>query len=399
MLGDAAGQGLSLHGRYTRPLALPDPETSPEAVTSTLIRLAANRGGSSSGCRVAAFACGDEWLAYLDHERDLLWSAGIRFSLPASPVLRDLLDKQATYRRAAAAGCPYPETFGLVPKGDGPLRQMAESLPYPVLLKPVHSREFSLKTHVKVVRCDDPAQWMAAAKTFSQSGPLLVQRFIPGGDDALLTVGVYRTLAGEVAGVFTGHKLRQHPEGAGVCSLGETLPAADMAQAVDYALALLADVSFHGIAQVEFKRDAVSNLPYLMEVNPRTWSWHALATYSGVDLPWLAYCDLIGDPIPPAVQTRAGFWWYGALDVRTALPRIRKGRLGLADWLHTLPPLRGGAGVYALWALDDPLPSLHYVWDQVARKVTRPSDRRPRRRTGLPDRTVPERQGRAMGKK
>ena len=39
-----------------------------------------------------------------------------------------------------------------------------------------------------------------------------------------------------------------------------------------------------------------------MEVNPRLWQWHGLASASGVDIPRIAYADLVGEPLPPASQ-------------------------------------------------------------------------------------------------
>ena len=55
-----------------------------------------------------------------------------------------------------------------------------------------------------------------------------------------------------------------------------------------------AALGFHGISQVEFKRDPRDGRYKLMEINPRLWQWHGLAAACGVDLPRIAYCDLLG---------------------------------------------------------------------------------------------------------
>ena len=47
----------------------------------------------------------------------------------------------------------------------------------------------------------------------------------------------------------------------------------------------------------------------LLEVNPRLWQWHGLAAACGVDLPWIAYRDLVGDPLPPARMHGDGKRW------------------------------------------------------------------------------------------
>jgi carbamoylphosphate synthase large subunit len=64
-------------------------------------------------------------------------------------------------------------------------------------------------------------------------------------------------------------------------------------------LRLLRALRFHGISQVEFKRDPRDGRYKLMEVNPRLWQWHGLATATGVDLTRIAYLDLIGQPPAP----------------------------------------------------------------------------------------------------
>jgi hypothetical protein len=44
-------------------------------------------------------------------------------------------------------------------------------------------------------------------------------------------------------------------------------------------------------------------------VNPRLWQWHGLATACGVDLPVIAYRDLIGEKVEPVSMTDSGRKW------------------------------------------------------------------------------------------
>ena len=66
-------------------------------------------------------------------------------------------------------------------------------------------------------------------------------------------------------------------------------------EVVEQGLALLRQLGFHGLSQVEFKRDPRDGAYKLMEVNPRLWQWHGLAAACGVDLPLIAYRDLLGE--------------------------------------------------------------------------------------------------------
>jgi predicted ATP-grasp superfamily ATP-dependent carboligase len=81
-------------------------------------------------------------------------------------------------------------------------------------------------------------------------------------------------------------------------------------EAVDAALRLLEAFGYYGLSQVEFKRDPRDGGFKLMEINPRLWQWHGLATACGVDLPRIAYDDLVGETSsPPATMNGAGKRW------------------------------------------------------------------------------------------
>ena len=177
----------------------------------------------------------------------------------------------------------------------------------------------------------------------------MVQELVPGGDDELYTVGSYIAADGTVLGLFCGRKLRQTPPGVGTCRVGEALWVDDV---VDAALRLLREFEFHGISQVEFKRDPRDGRYKLMEVNPRLWQWHSLAAALGVDFPRIAYLDLIGrrgDPV--TTEGRSGRWAL-TLHAGEAPALVR-------------PPY-----VDPLLALDDPKPGLAYL-ARVAKAMAR----------------------------
>ena len=79
-----------------------------------------------------------------------------------------------------------------------------------------------------------------------------------------------------------------------------------MQEVVDAGLRFLRGLGFHGISQVEFKRDPRDGRFKLMEINPRLWQWHGLAAACGVDLPLIAYRDLTGEPRRAGLDERVG---------------------------------------------------------------------------------------------
>ena len=139
-----------------------------------------------------------------------------------------------------------------------------------------------------------------------------VSEVIPGGDDSRLwTLGSYRDAAGRPLASFTGRKLRQWPPRFGTARAAESRWDPGLAARCH---ALLDALGFHGISQVEVKRDHRDGRDYLIEVNPRSWLWVGLATSCGVNLPYA--CWLRRGGAPAHVARRAPR--RAALDARDA---------------------------------------------------------------------------------
>jgi predicted ATP-grasp superfamily ATP-dependent carboligase len=222
------------------------------------------------------------------------------------------------------------------PRSAAAARGAAEELGFPVLVKPSDPVGFKRRFQRQAFRCESAAEVEDAYARAEEFEPM-VQELVPGGDDALYTVGSYLARDGRRLGIFCGRKLRQTPPGIGTCRVGE---AVWVEEAVDAAMRLLRAFGFHGLSQVEFKRDPRDGRFRLMEINPRLWQWHGLATACGVDLPRIAYADLVGEPVPAASMNGAGKRW-----AITLLPGER-------------PAFQRPPYVDAVWALDDPKPAL-----------------------------------------
>ncbi|MEO9177181.1 MAG: hypothetical protein ABI317_16830, partial [Gaiellales bacterium] len=111
---------------------------------------------------------------------------------------------------------------------------------------------------------------------------------------------------------------------------------------------------YRGIAQTEFRQDADDGELRLMEVNPRLWQWHGLARACGVDLPRIAYEDVLGRPPAPVRSSRDddGRRWVAGV------AHLRASHAEGASLRHALAPLAGRDVVEATFDLRDPLPTL-----------------------------------------
>ena len=243
-------------------------------------------------------------------------------------------------RRPLAAGVDIPETLYPTSAAE------AAGLPLPVLVKPQHPDGFKRRFGKQAFRCETTAELERAYADAEPFGPM-VQELVPGGDEELYSLGSYLREDGEPLGLFSGRKLKQVPPEVGTCRVGE---AVWVQEVVDAGLRFLRGLGFHGISQVEFKRDPRDGRFKLMEINPRLWQWHGLAAACGVDLPLIAYRDLTGEQVAPASMNGSGKRW--AISVmpgeRPAVPR---------------PPY-----VDAVFAKDDLRPGLVHM-ARVARSV------------------------------
>ena len=258
-------------------------------------------------------------------------------------------DKRAQMEAAWRAGVDTPKTV-FVSSG-AELEAAAGEIRFPAVLKPVESLAFKLRFHRHILDVETPAELQRIYDKVDDLGVLMLQERIPGGEDELWTVGSYLDAESRPLAVFTGHKLRQYPHAGGSCLAGVSRWDDKLA---DAALRLLQELRFHGVSQVEFKRDPRDGRFCLMEVNARHWKWHGLAARCGVNLSLAAYRDAIGDPYIARRQQDGVKWIVANKDVPLALLEIARRQRSAPEYLRSLR----GTRMDGLHALDDPLPGL-----------------------------------------
>lgn len=211
-----------------------------------------------------------------------------------------------------------PDTEGGGPDGGVPaavaLAAFAREVGYPLILKPGRS---SVEGEGGVVRLavrqvtDADKLHAALADYPDEAYPLLVQERVSGPG-----LGAFMLAAdGEVLASFGHRRLREKPPTGGVSVYRESVPLRADVEA--YATKLLAALRWTGVAMVEFKEDAATGTPYLMEINGRFWGSLQLAIDAGVDFPCLLVDAALGErpahrPVPRhGIRSR---WFWGDVD-------------------------------------------------------------------------------------
>ena len=296
------------------------------------------------------------------------------YPLPSADALRVAFDKSETVRLAASLGVPAPATAA--PEDLRSLREVAQGLAYPVVIKPRTSERWVTPDRIvptgPVEYCFRPEHLEAQYLAVHRRAPWpLIQAFVPGegyGVSLLCRNGHPKAL-------FAHRRLRMiRPTGSGSSLRESVAPPPAMREA---ACRLLEALKWHGVAMVEFKLDPRDGVPKLMEINGRFWNSLPLAVAAGVDFPWLLYRLATEGDAPECFDYRAGVqsrWLVG--DMRFLVEALR-GRP--RDWSDRFPS-RGealrqflrfrGADLHYddLW-LTDPLPFFADIADFALRKV------------------------------
>jgi D-aspartate ligase len=353
---DSNARALGLHSRLAAGAVCPDPREHEAEFLYYLEDL----GGRFSR-RPVLFPTHDQYIWPISQHAERLekW-----FIIPFShwETMRRLHDKREQLETAWRVGVDTPKTVFV--DGDDDLERGAEEIGFPAIFKPVESLAFKVRFRRHVLEIGSRDELLRVYDAVRDCGTLMLQDIVPGGDEELYTLGSYLDAQSRPLAQFTGHKLRQHPPRFGHVSMAVSAWVPELAEA---GLRLLHELGYHGVSQVEFKRDPRDGRYRLMEVNARHWMWHSLATACGVNLSLAAYRDAIGDPYMAPRQVDGKKWVVALTDARDALSRWRHGDEKLGPWLRSYR----GVKVDGLYSLRDPVPGLLITGRQLKRIVTR----------------------------
>lgn len=278
--------------------------------------------------------------------------------------LRAMLDKQATYLLADAAGVARPRTTEVSDVEEAV--QAARDIGYPCALKPRTSHLWSASGgQGKAVVVQDERELLAScAEVLGVGAQMVVTEIVTGPDDAFCSYYGYRDAHGNELLHYTKRKLRQHPIhfGGGTYHRTEDVP-----EAAEVGRQFFASAGLVGLGNVEFKRDARDGKLKLIECNPRITAAAELIRRSGVDLTEVVYAGALGRPISVGPIVQGLHQWVPGKDLKALRDYRRAGELSTSQWLRSM----AGRQSFPLAAADDPMPSLRNALLRGRRAVSR----------------------------
>jgi predicted ATP-grasp superfamily ATP-dependent carboligase len=353
---------------------VPNGRDEPEQLCQRLLEIAAEHHLDN---KPVIFPTRDFDVLFLHDYRDVLAARYLSPHRPGSSVVR-VMDKFELNTVAMKLGIPTPRTVNC--ESAAAIERHVRALRFPLIVKPRFAYQWRRKGvwhevgAQKAIIVETEEGLLAICRRLENvKDEVLLQEYVPGDDRDIVVFCCYIDGDGKIVGYFTARKLRQNPPLIGT---GSVVEAIEVLPVIEPSVQLLRDLSYSGLAEIEYKHDKTSDTYFLIEINPRHWDQHELGSLVGVNLTWLAYCDLIGrqqSPVRPVYATGAKYKWiaetelaYGiARKVRADL-RSPSGPPHLATRCLTAfkgaygeaRSLLSGRRIFAMCSLRDPMPGI-----------------------------------------
>jgi predicted ATP-grasp superfamily ATP-dependent carboligase/ubiquinone/menaquinone biosynthesis C-methylase UbiE len=338
--GAAALRSRYLRGHYAWDLDAEPPARSLERLHA----IARELGG-----RPILLPTNDETARFVAAHAPAL-GAAFRFQENSRELVERLYDKRSMSELASALGLPIARLFTFASLDE--LRALAARLKFPVMLKGADGIRLAQRTGEKMWIVDGAAELIdlyRRAEDFARPD-LMVQEYIPGGEDAQWMFNGYFDARSRCRFGATGRKLRQTPPYTGMTSLGECAPNPEVERLV---ARLVEGTGYRGILDIGFRFDARDGRYKVLDVNPRLGATFRLfAGAGGLDVVRALYLDLTGQEVPRDAARPGRRWFVEELDLVSSVRYFHDGMLGAREWARSF----GGVEESAWFAADDRRP-------------------------------------------
>ncbi|SRR6266853_676074 len=254
---------------------------------------------------------------------------------------------------------PVPGSYSIEGLQTGEIR--ANDLRYPVLVKPKQGggawgiRQIESSEALRALLSRDSCNGMPWSRFF-------VQEKISGETHCVAML----FNRGQIRAKVAYRQLRDYPVTGGQATMRVSMRSF---KAEVYLQQLLESLSWHGVCQADFVVDKHTEVPYLIDLNPRLWGSLAQAIASGVDFPYLIYRLAREGDVAPVIEFETGVVtrWIGG-EMGAFFPHLKRSPARL-KFLRTFffPPAR--ATLYDDFSMADPLPFFAWLVDALLKAV------------------------------
>jgi D-aspartate ligase len=332
--GNAAAPALQ--SRYCREkFVLPFREDQPEPYFTGLMSI-----GHRIGRKAVLIATSDETTQFVADHRDALREQFV-FQDNSPELVRRLASKREMFGLALQHGVPTPHTE--FPTSLRDVERYADTGRFPVMLKGIFGNRLQSRTARKMVIVQTAAELYAAYREMEdpENPNLMLQEYIPGGDDQVYIFNGYFNRESDCLAAFTGHKIRQFPVHVGCASLGESRWNETVAtMTVNFMKA----IGYRGILDIGYRLDARDGKYKVLDINPRVGqAFRLFVAENNHDVVRSLYLDFTNQPQPPIVPREGRRWLIEDFDLISSIHYYQEGSLTAGQWLRSFAGVEEGA--------------------------------------------------------
>ncbi len=288
-------------------------------------------------------------------------------------LIREISSKKGMYYLAKEHGVPTPEAA--FPKSRRDVLDFLSHAKFPVMLKAIYGSQLMRISGQKMFIVHTKAELLEKYDALEDpANPnLMIQEYIPGGDDTVWMFDGYFNDQSECLLAFTGKKIRQYPVSQGSTSLGICLQNETVRKTTSE---FMKKIGYKGIVDIGYRYDARDGLYKVLDINPRIGSTFRLfVAENGMDVARALYLNLTGQQIVPGTAREGRKWVVEDQDLASCLRYHREGNLTFKQWIESFRGVEE-AGYYASDDLYPCIIRVKALCSQAFKKMNPPSSQR-----------------------
>jgi D-aspartate ligase len=262
-----------------------------------------------------------------DHASDLRE----RYFFPdVDPALvRKLCSKREMSRLATAHGVATPAA--VFPKSRADVLDYMDVAQFPIIIKPIFGNIAGrvVKPIVRFETRDALLAYYDANEDTSRPN-LMLQEFIPGGDDQTWVFNGYFDQTSICRLGITGRKVRNYPPGFGQASSGLCTPNPEVEQTT---IRFMREIGYRGCLDIGYRFDSRDGRYKVNDINPRIGAmFRCFVGQNGMDVARALYQDMTSNQVSPTMPKAGHRWRVENNDIYSSIHYWRHGRLSFKQW-------------------------------------------------------------------
>lgn len=276
--------------------------------------------------------------------------------IPNPDIVALFNDKRKAYQYVTAKGIPCPKCW--YPNTIADVEAMADTLEYPVVVKPAVMYSFHATFGKKAYRCNNADELKGIFQRINKANypidTILIQEFLAGGPKYLYSYGVF-AVDGDSKVSLIANRIRQNPMDFGnstTFAITCNVPQIEL-----LSRQLLHMVQYFGLGEVEWMYDPMTEEYKFLEINTRAWKWHTISNQLGFSFIGAMIDHYNGVSIESPVNTTSVGWVERLTDWTVSIKEILHGktRFSLIKQSYKIKKEN------AVWRWTDPLPGIMYM--------------------------------------